>query len=316
MLGVVIVNWNGLQLLDACLEAVAAQSVRPDLVIVVDNGSTDRSVAHLRHKWPTVEVIELGSNLGVAAGNNAGIAHALKAGASEVLLLNNDATMRPDVIERLRAALATGSRGAWAATPKIVYRSEPDRIWSAGGEMVWWKGLSRDRGTDQPDRGQFDRGELVSYANTCCLLVKAEAFAQAGLMDEAYFMYFDDSDFCGRLLRAGGRIAYVPEAVVLHDVQASSNRAGRPVNLFMVYYTTRNRPRFINRNAPGIPVKALAHTFTIMSRLVRIAQAWLRGDRKTPPVIWQALWDGYVRRLTGKTYSPDSPAPVSSALPR
>lgn len=170
--------------------------------------------------------------------------------------------------------------------------------------MVWWKGLARDRGTGQPDRGQFDQGAVVTYANTCCLLLRAEAFARAGLMDEAYFMYCDDSDFCGRLIRQGGQIVYVPEAVVLHDVEASSNRTGVKVNLFMMYYTTRNRPRFIRRNVQGAPLRALAHGFTIVSRFVRMAQAWLRGDRQTPTVIWRALSDGYLRRLTGPTYTP------------
>jgi GT2 family glycosyltransferase len=301
---VVIVNWNGHRLLDSCLEAVAGQTVPADLVIAVDNGSTDGSVAHLRNAWPSVEVIELGRNLGVAAGNNAGIGRALAGGADQVLLLNNDATMRPDVIQQLRSALETGGPDVWAATPKIVYRSDPGTIWSAGGEMIWWKGLARDRGTDHPDRGQFDRSDLVAYANTCCLLLRAEAFARAGLMDEAYFMYFDDSDFCGRLLRAGGKIAYAPRAVVLHDVQASSKGAGQPVNHFMVYYTTRNRVRFIQRNVPGVPMRVLAHLFTISSRLVRMGQALRRGDRRTSSVIWRAIYDGYVRRLTGPTYSP------------
>ncbi len=304
MTAIVIVNWNGLHLLDACLEAVVAQTTPADLVIVVDNGSTDGSVARLRSAWPQVEVIELERNLGVAAGNNAGIKRALAAGADYVLLLNNDADMRPDVIQLLQAALDAGNGSVWAATPKIVYRAAPDRIWSAGGEMVWWKGLTKDRGTGQPDRGQFDEGGMVSYANTCCLLIRAEAFARVGLMDEAYFMYFDDSDFCGRMLRAGGKIIYVPEAVVLHDIQASSNRTGAAVNLFMVYYTTRNRPRFITRNVPGAPLRAVAHGFTIASRFVRIAQAWLGGDRQTPTVIWQALSDGYLRRLTGPTFTP------------
>jgi hypothetical protein len=300
---VVIVNWNGQRLLDSCLEAVAAQTMPPGMIIVVDNGSTDGSVAHLSKAWPSVEVIELGRNLGVAAGNNAGIGRALAGGAELVLLLNNDATMRPDVIQQLKSALETGGPAVWAATPKIVYRSDPGMIWSAGGEMIWWRGLSRDRGTDHPDRGQFDRSDLVGYANTCCLLLRAEAFARAGLMDEAYFMYFDDSDFSGRLGRAGGKIAYAPRAVVLHDVQASSKDADQPVNHFMVYYTTRNRVRFIQRNVPGAPLRLLAHGFTISSRLIRMGQALRRGDRQTFSVIWRAIYDGYVRRLTGPTYS-------------
>jgi GT2 family glycosyltransferase len=302
VVAVVIVNWNGLRFLDPCLEAVAAQTLPADRLIVVDNGSSDGSVEHLRARWPAVELLALEQNLGVAAGNNAGIRRALEAGAEYVLLLNNDATMQPDVLARLHAALAAGGAAVWAATPKIVYRSEPGRIWSAGGEMLWWKGLAKDRGTDQLDRGQFDRQEMVDYANTCCLLVRAIAFARAGLMDEAYFMYFDDSDFCGRLQRAGGRIVYVPEALVRHDVQASSRTGATGVNHFVVYYSIRNRPRFINRNVPGAGLRLVAHGFTIGSRFVRMAQSALRGDFQTSRVIWSALVDGYLRRLTGSTY--------------
>ncbi|MEO7239159.1 MAG: glycosyltransferase family 2 protein [Gemmatimonadales bacterium] len=304
VVAVVIVNWNGRRLLDSCLEAVTGQTIPAGLIIVVDNGSTDGSVAHLRNAWPSVEVIELGRNLGVAAGNNAGIGRALAAGATQVLLLNNDATMRPDVIQQLRSALDAGGPDVWAVTPKIVYRSDPGMIWSAGGRMIWWRGLSKDRGTDHPDRGQFDQSDLVGYANTCCLLLRAEAFARAGMMDEAYFMYFDDSDFSGRLVRAGGKIAYAPGAVVLHDVQASSKDGDQPVNHFMLYYTTRNRVRFIQRNVPGAPLRLLAHGFTIGSRVIRMGQALCRGDRRTFSVIWRAIYDGYVRRLTGPTYTP------------
>jgi GT2 family glycosyltransferase len=116
-------------------------------------------------------------------------------------------------------------------------------------------------------------------------------------------MYFDDSDFCGRLLRAGGKIAYAPRAVVQHDVQASSKGADQPVNHFMVYYTTRNRVRFIDRNVPGLVMKGVAHLFLISSRVVRMGQALIKGDRRTFSVIWRGTFDGYIRRLSGQTYS-------------
>jgi GT2 family glycosyltransferase len=166
MIGLVIVNWNGRRLLDSCLTQVAAQRLAPGVVVVVDNGSTDGSVEHLRARWPAVRVLALGNNAGVAAGNNAGIRAALDAGASAVLLLNNDAEMAPDVTERLESELEAAGPSAWAAAPKILYLSEPGHIWSAGGRFDWWRGLSRDRGTDEPDRGQYDRPEDIDYANT------------------------------------------------------------------------------------------------------------------------------------------------------
>lgn len=303
MMAVVIVNWNGCRLLGACLEAVFAQTTPPQLVVVVDNGSTDGSVQYLREQWPATRVVALERNLGVAAGNNTGIRAALEAGAQYILLLNNDADMRPPALAELRRALDAVGEAVWAAAPKILYRSEPDRIWSAGGAFEWWRGLSRDRGTGEPDHGQYDQPSDIDYANTCCLLVRAGAFARIGMMDEAYFMYYDDSDFSARVRRAGGRIRYVPSAQVLHDVQATSrSTAGAGASsFFALYYTTRNRGRFIARNAPTTVHRLSGHAFTIVSRFVRAAQAYLGGRGPEARLVLGALRDGYVRRETGPT---------------
>jgi GT2 family glycosyltransferase len=301
MMAVVIVNWNGRRFLDACLEAVFAQTVPPDVVLVVDNGSTDGSVQHLRDRWPAVRVTALDWNSGVATGNNVGTRGALDAGARYVLLLNSDADMRPPALAQLRRALDEAGESAWAAAPKILYRSEPGRIWSAGGAFEWWRGLSRDRGTGEPDQGQYDAPADIDYANTCCLLVRAETFARVGLMDEAYFMYYDDSDFSARVRRAGGRIRYVPEAEVLHDVQASSGGTSHRPSLFALYYTTRNRPRFIQRNAPSPLHRVVAHAYTIGTRAIRIGQALTAGRWAEARLVGEALRDGYVGRETGPT---------------
>ena len=201
-------------------------------------------------------------NVGVAAGNNAGIRAALEAGAQFILLLNNDADLRPSALAELRRALDAAGNAAWAAAPKILYRSEPDRIWSAGGAFEWWRGLSRDRGTGEPDHGQYDQPSDIDYANTCCLLVRAEVFARIGMMDEAYFMYYDDSDFSARVRRAGGRIRYVPSAQVLHDVQATSRStaAAGASSFFALYYTTRNRGHASSRETRRRPCIACPAT--------------------------------------------------------
>jgi GT2 family glycosyltransferase len=299
VIAVVIVNWNGRSLLDACLESVSRQTLSPAHVILVDNGSTDGSQAHVAAVWPRVRLVALDRNLGVAAGNNVGVEVALAAGATSVVFLNSDAEPAQDALALLASELERSGRDVWAAAPKILYRRNPSRIWSAGGEFDWWRGLSRDRGTDQLDRGQYDVPGDIDYANTCCLMVRAEAFQRVGRMDEAYYMYFDDSDFSARLRRRGGRIRYVPAARVLHDVQSSSQGAPSRPSLFALYYTTRNRVRFIQRNAPTPVHRLAAHLFTVASRLVRAAQAGLTGEVVEARLVLGALCDGYIRRQTG-----------------
>lgn len=302
VVAVVIVNWNGRNLLDACVGSVLDQRPAPGRVIVVDNGSTDGSLAHLRSKWPAVVALDAGSNLGFSAGNNLGIRDALAAGADYVLLLNNDAELLPGALGELVGALEEAGSAAWAAAPKILYRAEPGVIWSAGGRFDWWRGLSLDRGTGEPDLGQYDRPERMEFANGCCLLVRGQTFREVGLLDDAYFMYFEDSELAARAGRNGARVAYRPAARALHDVQASSGGRGGSSSPVALYYWTRNRPRFIARNVRG-PVRRLAaHAYAVGTRLVRMAQATLAGRPREARLIGRALVDGYLRRATGRTY--------------
>jgi hypothetical protein len=315
MTAVVIVNWNGRPLLAACLQSVVEQHPAPDLVIVVDNGSTDESLSYLRSTWPGVLVIEAGSNLGFPAGNNLGIRAALAAGAEYVLLLNNDAQLLPGSLERLRQAVEQAGASVWAAAPKILYSRNRGVIWSAGGHFDWWRGVSVDRGTGETDRGQYDRAEQVEFANACCLLVRAQAFRDLGLLDEAYFMYFEDSDFIARLVRSGGRILYQPAAGALHDVYGSSGGVPARPSLLALYYSTRNRWRFIARNAPDPLRRLVAHGFTIASRVARILEAVARGRGAEAATIGRGLRDAYLRGLGGPTYDPvakDPRAPTAS----
>lgn len=302
---VVVVNWNGRHLLDACLTSVLGQLPAPDRVIVVDNGSTDGSLAYLRSKWPQVVALEARSNLGFSGGNNLGIRDALAAGADNVLLLNNDAELLPGALGELLVALDETGAEIWASAPKILYRANPDVIWSAGGRFDWWRGLSIHRGLDERDHGQYDRPELMEFANACCLLVRGRTFREVGFLDEGYFMYFEDSDLSARASRRGARVAYRPAARVLHDVQASSGGMGSGSSATALYYWTRNRGRFISRNVRGPARRLTAHAYVAGTRIVRMAQAMLAGRRREARLIGRAMVDGYLHRATGATY----PAP-------
>jgi GT2 family glycosyltransferase len=299
---VVIVNWNGRHLLDACLASALEQRPAPDRVIVVDNRSTDGSLAHLRLRWPQVMALQASSNLGFAGGNNLGIRTALAAGVDYVLLLNNDAQLLPGALSELLTALELEGPAAWAAAPKILYRDSPDVIWSAGGRFDWWRGLSLDRGWDEHDRGQYDAPELMEFANACCLLVRGRIFRDLGLLDDGYFMYFEDSELAARAARTGARVAFRPGARVLHDVQGSTGGGRGGSSPAALYYWTRNRARFVSRNVRGPGRRLVAHSYVIGTRLVRIAQAVLAGRGAEARLIARALVDGYLRGATGPTF--------------
>jgi GT2 family glycosyltransferase len=304
VIAVVIVNWNGRSLLDACLGSLLDQSPPPDLIFLIDNGSTDGSAEHVRARWPSVSVVQTGVNLGFSGGNNVGIRAALEAGADAILLLNNDAQLLPQALEQLGAALKRDGPRVGAAAPKILYRSSPDIIWAAGGRFDWWRGVAVDRGLNQRDTGQYDRPEQVESATACCLLIRSEVFREIGLLDEAYFMYFEDADFSARLAEAGHRIAYQPTARVLHDVFGSSGGAPDRPSPMALYYSTRNRSHFITRHAPDPLRRLVAHGFTVASRIVRLVQALIGGRPGDAAAIGQGLRDAYIRRTVGRTFEP------------
>jgi GT2 family glycosyltransferase len=304
VIAVVIVNWNGRPLLDACLGSVLTQIPPPQLVYLIDNGSSDGSAEYVRSRWPSVRIIETGTNLGFAGGNNVGIRAALDAGADAILLLNNDAQLLPTALERLAQTLDRGGSKLWAVAPKIRYRGSPDVIWAAGGKFDWWRGVVVDRGWQEHDTGQYDRPEQVESATACCILVRSSAFREVGLLDESYFMYFEDADFAARLGKAGGHIAYEPGAGVLHEVFGSSGGVPDRPSRVALYYSTRNRAHFITRHAPDRFRRLVAHGFTIASRLVRLTQAFAGGRLGDAAAIARGLRDAYLRPSMGRTFEP------------
>jgi GT2 family glycosyltransferase len=128
----------------------------------------------------------------------------------------------------------------------MMYYDQPDRIWTAGGTFQPWRGYrSVHLGDGETDRGQRDSVRLVTYVPTCCVLIKKEVFEKIGLMDERYFVYWDDTDFMYRAMRAGIKLMYLPEAKLLHKVASLTGGASTP---FAVRYGTRNSIYFLLKN--------------------------------------------------------------------
>ena len=225
---VIILTWNGKELTLDCLRSFASVKTPNLRILVVDNGSTDDTVAAVRALGDgRVTIIENGANLGFAAGNNAGIRRALDHGdhgdhgADFILLLNNDTVVDPPFVDQLLAAMALES-DIGIAGPKIYYSKPPDRIWFAGGEVSLWRGTARHIGIRETDRGQYDAARDVDYVSGCALFARREVFDRVGMLDAGYRAYFEDADLCARAERAGFRVRYVPTARVWHRISAST----------------------------------------------------------------------------------------------
>jgi len=247
-------------------------------VILVDNGSTDNSVEAVKAKFPDTEILALAENRGFAAGCNVGLRRALEAGADYVLLVNNDATVAPDMLVRLIEVAER--RGDAGLLGPVVYRfDEPDRVWSAG---------YRERPitlSAQPPAGQSngDAPYEVDRLYGAGLLIRRSVLEEVGLFDERFFMYYEDADLCRRVQEAGYRLLVVPAARMWHKVSASTGE-GSPSQQ---YHLARGSVLFFARHTPLplLPVIIVYRLGVAAKKLVLAAQrrrwdvmsAYLRG---------------------------------------
>ena len=217
----VIPIWNRIAETLECLDSLSRQSCRNLKIVVVDNGSHDSSAEEIAARFPQVELICNPTNLGTVQAENMGMIYALEQEADYIAILNNDTIFDPNMITELIQAIEDDPSAA-VAGPKVYYYDQPDLIWAAGGMINFTEVISRMRGYNQKDRGQFDVPADVDYIPSCALVVKASVVHEVGLLDPVYFAHFDDPDWCLRIRQRGYRIRYVPTAKIWHKVSRTA----------------------------------------------------------------------------------------------
>ncbi len=218
MVSILIPNWNGREWLPGCLRAIEAQTVAPDQVIVIDNGSTDGSLKYLRSEDADVQIIALGENTGFAHAVNRGLA---RADGEFIAVLNTDVRLASDWLERMARALDEDPGSASVAC-KMLSSEDPSRIYDAG-DILRRDGACEQRGRFGRDTGQYDEPGEVFGACAGAALYRRSALNELAGFDERYFAYLEDVDLALRLRLAGWRCRYEP-VVALHAGEGSSHR--------------------------------------------------------------------------------------------
>lgn len=243
--GVVTVTYNSGQVVDDFITSLLAQDHANFILYVIDNASSDdtlRRVAAYADK--RIVVVANPDNRGVAAGNNQGIQASLEANCEYILLINNDTEFGPDLIGTLIAEKFRNQCSM--VTPKIYFYDEPMRLWYAGGFFSRRRSyMGGHYGLHEIDNGQYEDARRVEYAPTCCLLIDKEVFTSVGLMNEKYFVYVDDQDFCYRAYKLNKSLFFVPKAKLYHK---ESRLTGGIKSKFGAHYATRNQVYFIREN--------------------------------------------------------------------
>lgn len=250
---ILILNWNGKKDTLECLASLEAGKKKPTFAtLVIDNGSSDDSVFAIRAAFPQVPILETGANLGFAGGNNAGIRWALEKSFDWILLLNNDTVVAPDFIEQfLNAAKQQPSGKIFGA--KIYRYDEKTRIDHLGG---YWNARAAEFASyafERIDDGSFETMQRVDYVCGCALLMHRSVPEKIGLLEESFFLLWEESDFCSRALKAGFEIWTAPQAKLWHKVSASFIGG----KAHMHYFWWRNRLLYISRNFSGSDKRAI-----------------------------------------------------------
>jgi len=272
----VLLNTNRRDDTLAALDSLEKSTYDNHRVIVLDNASTDGSVEAIRSASPSVQIIRLEKNLGYAGNNNVGIKEALIQGAEWVLVLNEDTIMAKDCLTRLIDAGKTNLK-IGIAGPMVYHNNEPDVIQSAGGMLGrYWQ--SWHIAQNEQDRGQFSQPHFVDWISGCAILVRREVIEQIGALDDRFFYYWEETEWCMRAKKKGWLILHVPQAKLWHkgvqrDYHPSPN---------VTYYATRNH--FLLMAKHQAPILAWIITWeqtfiTLMSWTIKPKWRGMRAHR-------------------------------------
>lgn len=293
-LSIILVNYKRAQDTIDCIESLKQSTYSDFEIVVVDNASGDLSPEIIRSAHPSVNLIESSTNVGFAEGNNIGIRAVLASESQHILLLNNDTVVDPHALENMLARInAHADNGIVGA--KIFYHDRQTVIWYAGGMFNPDSAFGKHFGIGETDSGAYDVARPCSLVTGCCMLFRRDVVEKIGLLDNDYFAYLEDADFCTRASRRCFQLYYEPTAIVYHKVSSTSTWDS-PI---YIYFNLRNRIIFLRKNTtvlhwlPYLP--QLVYFYA--RQFIRLSLKW-RSSAKTMAA-WLGLVDG-LRNYTGE----------------
>lgn len=240
---VVTLNWNRKEDTIECIESIQKMDYPNYEIVIVDNGSTDGSTDAFRERFSEITVIENERNLGYSLGFNKGIEYALSRNIPYILILNNDTIVdRRLLTECVKLAECDPKIGF--VSGKVYSYHETNRLQTVG------KTGSIERlihvGAGEVDRGQYDTIREYEFLDDVFLLARKEVFEKVGMYDPNFFLYYEETDLCARVRKAGFKLMYTPHAKLWHKGSLSTGGGVNPIN---TYYLARNKILFLKRNA-------------------------------------------------------------------
>ena len=252
-IGLVTITYNSADVIRGFLDSTLKQSFKNFEIFIIDNDSQDDTEKVIfQYEDDRINFIKNSENVGVAKANNQGIKKALQTNCSQVLIINNDIEFEDKLLEKMLSIQK--QKKCSLVAPKIMYFDKPDHIWYAGSFFVKKKGyLPIHIGIQQKDKGQYNGVYPVEYAPTCCLLVRKKVFEDVGMMDEKYFVYFDDTDFLYRIFKdARHKLYFFSDVKFYHKVGSltkslENKQKNEYRGDFFIKQNTRNHVYFLKK---------------------------------------------------------------------
>jgi GT2 family glycosyltransferase len=292
--GMVVVNYNGGAFVDEFARSLTDVDYPNLYVIVVDNGSQDGSAEVIEGARRDAVLLRCPENLGTAGGNNTGFRFCLGQGFDYVLVLNNDTVLTADFLARLVASADERT----VVVPKILYYYDHGIISTHAGDFDWRWGRFRNTFHGRPDGPATSRPRDLQTASFCCALVPTRALREVGLLDERFFMYYEETDWLRQALDRGFRLRYDPEAVIYHRESGSSG--GGWMTPFKQYYATRNRLYLMRKHQGSRFWFALFTVYFLAGRLSYVGTYAARRQGRMLRALLLGVWDYYRGRM-GRT---------------
>lgn len=256
-----------------CIESLKKMKYPNFKILVVENGSTDDSLQAIKNQFPDISVIEIKNNVGYARGFNTGLKYAYENGAEYFLILNNDTVVDPYVLNALvRVAERDDSVGF--VSGKVYFYDQPEKLQTVGRRSHPILLVHELVGREEHDHGQYDEMKEYDFLDDIFLLVRKRAYEDTGGYDPNFFLYYEETDWCARVRRAGYKLVYTPEAKIWHK---HGKTTGGDNSVTFVYYTARNQILFMRRNSP--PGHFVRYLRYLTARSPRRMARWVKHRR-------------------------------------
>lgn len=286
----VILNTNRREDTLACLQSLENNQYPNLHIIVLDNASTDGSYEAIQTAYPQVQQVSLTENKGYAGNNNVGIALAMEAQADWIFVLNEDIILAPDAFSQLMAVVQDLPQ-VGIIGPLVYHYDEPTIIQSAGG-ILSERWDSSHRGLNESDHGQYNQPQEVQWISGCAIGVRRSAVEQAGMIDERFFYYWEETEWCLRIRSFGWQAFVIPQAKIWHkgvqrDYQPNPN---------VTYYSTRNRLLLYSKHHPSLRIWLSTGLFFLRTLLSWSLKPRWQNKRQHRDALWQGLTDFLKKR--------------------